>query len=177
MMAISVHMLGRLYKQQAQLEDLKKKEKEETKMDAKDTKTAYPREVLDMLARLYNASRENKDEEEEKLMRSSRMLERENIQTEWMEQGEEEEEEEGEAEEVVEEVDNLLVQMYNSSEGVLSSALLRVVLEGRKEKEEEEEMMERCSREEERVYQVKRFFFFHFFHILTRRPISDYVTR
>ena len=137
-------------------------------MDAKDTNTAYPREVLDMLARLYNASRENKEEEEEKvMMRSSRMLERENNQTEQKEQGEQGEEAE---EEVVEEVDNLLAQMYNSSEGGLASALLQVVLEGRKEKEEEEEMMERCSREEERVYQVKRFF--HFFYNLTRRPIS-----
>ena len=85
---------------------------------------------------------------------------------------EETKEEQGEEaeEEVVEEVDNLLAQMYNSSEGGLASALLQVVLEGRKEKEEEEEMMERCSREEERVYQVKRFF--HFFYNLTRRPIS-----
>ena len=81
-------MLDRLYKQQAQLEELKKK-KEDSKMDAKDN-TAYPREVLDMLARLYNASRENKDKEEEKLMRSSRMLERENNQTVRKEQGEEE---------------------------------------------------------------------------------------
>ena len=95
MMAKLVHVLGRLYKQQAQLEELKKKKKEETKMDAKDT-TAYPREVLDMLARLYNASRENKDEEEEKLMRSSRMLERENNQTVRKEEREEEEEEEEE---------------------------------------------------------------------------------
>ena len=93
MIATSVNRMVRLYKQQAQLEELKKKKKEETKMDAKDTNAAYPREVLDMLARLYNASRENKDEGEEKVIRSSRMLERENIQTEQKEQEEEEEEE------------------------------------------------------------------------------------
>ena len=137
-----IALMGSLYRQQV---DLKERKEEVEEVDNANS-GSYPREVLDMLARLYNASRRNDEaeNEQEKVVRTSRKLNRgENFAK--LEVEEEEEE--------VEEVEDMLGQMYNTSRG-MTKALFRVVEEGRVERRKEEEMVEMCFEEEERVYQV-----------------------
>ena len=143
-------LMGSLYRQQAEIEERKVEKEEDEEMDNADS-AAYPREVLDMLARLYNASRRNDGVEKEqgKVVRSSRKLNRE----ENMATLEEEEDEEEDDDEEVEVLEDMLGQMYNTSQG-MTKALFRVVEEGRVERKKEEEMVEMCFEEEERVYQV-----------------------
>ena len=146
-------LMGSLYRQQAEIEERKvekEEDEEDEEMDNADS-AAYPREVLNMLARLYNASRRNDGVEKEqgKVVRSSRKLNREeNLAT-----LEEEDDEEEDDDEEVEVLEDMLGQMYNTSQG-MTKALFRVVEEGRVERKKEEEMVEMCFEEEERVYQV-----------------------
>ena len=143
-------LMGSLYRQQVEVEERKVEKEEDEEMDNADS-AAYPREVLDMLASLYNASRRNDgvEKEEGKVVRNSRKLNREENLAIWEEENDEEEDDEEE----VEVLEDMLGQMYNTSQG-MTKALFRVVEEGRVERKKEEEMVEMCFEEEERVYQV-----------------------
>ena len=166
-----IALMGRLYREQVEVEERKVVEEEEVEENS-----AYPREVLDMLARLYNASRGNEKaerEEEKVVLRTSRKLKREeNLGKLEVEEKVKEEVEEDDNEEGVkgdddykeeEGLENMLGQMYNSSQG-MAKALLRVVEEGKVEREKEEKMVEMCLEEEERVYQVIHFLMWSIFH-------------
>ena len=139
-----IALMGSLYRQQVEIEEHKVEKEDEEEMDNSDS-AAYPREVLDMLARLYNASRQNGEVKKElgKVVRNGRRLNTEEKLAKMEE--EDNEEEEG--------LEDMLGQMYNTSQG-MTNALFRVVKEGRQERKKEEEMVEMCFKEEERVYQV-----------------------
>ena len=135
-------LMGSLYRQQAEIEERKVEKEEDEEMDNADS-AAYPREVLDMLARLYNASRENDEPSKEngEVVRTSKNLKVKK------EEGNLEDDEEAEG------LEDLLGQMYNTSQG-MTRGLLRVVEEGRMERKKEGELLLRCFQEEQRVYQV-----------------------
>ena len=143
-----IALMGRLYREQVEVAERKVVEEN---MDKEDS--AYPLEVLDMLARLYNASRGNDEVEKEegKVMRTSRKLIMENLAN--LEEEEEVEEDDDEEEVEEEGLEDMLGQMYNSSQG-MAKALFRVVEEGKAERRKDEEIVEMCFEEEERVYQV-----------------------
>ena len=151
-------LMGSLYRQQVEIEERKVEKEGDEEMDNADS-AAYPREVLDMLASLYNASRRNDgvEKEEGKVVRNSRKLNREENLAIWEEENDEEEDDEEE----VEVLEDMLGQMYNTSQG-MTKALFRVVEEGRVERKKEEEMVEMCFEEEERVYQVIYFCFIEY---------------
>ena len=132
-----IELMGRLYLEQVDRKESKVRE------EKGEEDSAYPSEVLDMLARLYNASRENDEPSKEngEVVRTSKNLEVKK------EEGNLEDDEEAEG------LEDLLGQMYNTSQG-MTRGLLRVVEEGRMERKKEGELFLRCFQEEQRVYQV-----------------------
>ena len=136
-----IELMGRLYLEQVDRKESKVREEKE------EEDSAYPSEVLDMLARLYNASRENDEPSKEngEVVRTSKNLEVKK------EEGNLEDDEEAEG------LEDLLGQMYNTSQG-MARGLLRVVEEGRMERKKEGELFLRCFQEEQRVYQVNYIF-------------------
>ena len=136
-----IELMGRLYLEQVDRKESKVREEKE------EEDSAYPSEVLDMLARLYNASRENDEPSKEngEVVRTSKNLEVKK------EEGTLEDDEEAEG------LEDLLGQMYNTSQG-MARGLLRVVEEGRMERKKEGELFLRCFQEEQRVYQVNYIF-------------------
>ena len=136
-----IELMGRLYLEQVDRKESKVREEKE------EEDSAYPSEVLDMLARLYNASRENDEPSKEngEVVRTSKNLKVKK------EEGNLEDDEEAEG------LEDLLGQMYNTSQG-MARGLLRVVEEGRMERKKEGELFLRCFQEEQRVYQVNYIF-------------------
>ena len=136
-----IELMGRLYLEQVDRKESKVREEKE------EEDSAYPSEVLDMLARLYNASRENDEPSKEngEVVRTSKNFEVKK------EEGNLEDDEEAEG------LEDLLGQMYNTSQG-MARGLLRVVEEGRMERKKEGELFLRCFQEEQRVYQVNYIF-------------------
>ena len=136
-----IELMGRLYLEQVDRKESKVREEKE------EEDSAYPSEVLDMLARLYNASRENDEpgKENGEVVRTSKNLEVKK------EEGNLKDDEEAEG------LEDLLGQMYNTSQG-MARGLLRVVEEGRMERKKEGELFLRCFQEEQRVYQVNYIF-------------------
>ena len=118
-----IELMGRLYLEQVDRKESKVREEKE------EEDSAYPNEVLDMLARLYNASRENDEPSKEngEVVRTSKNLEVKK------EEGNLEDDEEAEG------LEDLLGQMYNTSQG-MARGLLRVVEEGRMERKKEGEL-------------------------------------